>query len=49
MTNSKNLHLTKRRMAYRLSMKDFGSSSVGTGISWGFPQIFLYVWDGYVN
>jgi len=29
-----------------MCMEDFGGS-VGMGILWVFPRIFLWVWDGY--
>ena len=45
MTNSKNMHQTKR---HRVLVAYGGfRGSVGMGILQGFPQVFLWIWDGY--
>jgi len=47
MTNSQNMHQTKRHTVYKVPYGNGGfRGSVGTGILWGFPQVFLLVWDG---
>jgi len=53
MRNSKNMHRTKRREVWGISMKDFAVHWAGgvcgnsVGILWEFRQVFLWVWDGY--